>query len=272
MASLIPDVLQTGLSAIAKLCSTASTIRLHALQRGQPLHLGALKASLDAACSSASLQLTDFVGEAARVVAAACQQTMSDLHARLEAFTQQQVWNTPTCSAQGHASQWLHPPGSPDLSACACKHVPDIDLVALVFFSAAGSTSDNAVKLLLLSVWHTKMLWCIDNQEETQASMTSSQTTRRGLPDYLTSSHAHTAQDFSFTRGATDRNETRTLARFVRVADFLVLNALREVQQPCSGGGTSGPCISFARASPVVYNVLLVQPTGCHLSLQQAFC
>ena len=60
--------------------------------------------------------------------------------------------------------------------------------------------------------------------------MTASQSMRKGLPDYLLTGQARSAQDFSFTRGASDRNETRVLARFVRLADLLVLNALREVR------------------------------------------
>ena len=59
--------------------------------------------------------------------------------------------------------------------------------------------------------------------------MTASQSMHRGMPDYMMTTQANTTQDFSFTRGASDRNEQRLLARFIRLADLLVLNALREV-------------------------------------------
>ncbi|KAK9794019.1 hypothetical protein WJX73_003184 [Symbiochloris irregularis] len=44
-------------------------------------------------------------------------------------------------------------------------------------------------------------------------------------------SASHTLQDFSFTLGASDRNEMRLLLRYVRLADLMVLNALREMMQ-----------------------------------------
>lgn len=67
-------------------------------------------------------------------------------------------------------------------------------------------------------------------QDETQQSLDASQSLRRGMPDYMNSTMGrNAAQDFSFTRGAADRNEMRVLCRFIRLADLLVLNTLREV-------------------------------------------
>ena len=85
---------QVGLCTIAKLCANASVIRLHAIQRGKPLQLGLLTDKLAAACRDASAKLAGFISEAVLVVNGACQQAMADLHARMEAFTQQQVGST----------------------------------------------------------------------------------------------------------------------------------------------------------------------------------
>ena len=69
-------------------------------------------------------------------------------------------------------------------------------------------------------------------QTEVQSTMTTTQKARKRSALLPGSSQA--VQDFNFTSGASDRAEMRRLARFVRLNDLMLLNALREVS-PAAG-------------------------------------
>lgn len=76
---------------MSELCTKASAMRMHALQRGKPQLLQQLTESLGVACDSTIARLAAFVHDTAVVVASACDQALGDLHARLDAFTKKQV-------------------------------------------------------------------------------------------------------------------------------------------------------------------------------------